>query len=405
MRTLLRGLAGALLILGVAALGTGPAGLTAQDKKKDPKSAVPAPPKKPEDKARDEAKEKTVGISTSDGLSLNAYWYQGVGVDKNPPDAVLMFPAPPNKVNDQWIGLAKSLSEKNFSVLLFDFRGLGMNSAETAGQRVLAEPERFWREPYNQRMLKGSQKTIEDKGLDYRNLVNKSQPPMHYRDMLFNDLLAARFYLDRQNDNKKCNSARIWVVTEKDGGQMALAFIASEFPRNSISDPDDNVAAFGKQFKSAGKDFVGLTCLSYATGNSSASAIYNNAFKAMAGTVQGREAREHLERRVAMFLVHGKKEGAGGSKSALSWAGAGGDAEELKRYYKYVREFDNSKAAKSVSGIDLIDPQDTLGVKADIVKAMQEISKVQPINKDPYDRNANKMTIIPRFRLEDLSRR
>src|SRR5688572_16374889 len=128
MRTLLRGLAGALLILGVAALGTGPDGLSAQDKKKavpgkDPKSPVAPPAVKPpaEDPLKKDAKEKTVGISTSDGLSLNAYWYQGTAADKNPPDAVLMFPAPGNKVNDQWIGLAKALSEKNFSVLLFDW--------------------------------------------------------------------------------------------------------------------------------------------------------------------------------------------------------------------------------------------------------------------------------------------
>ena len=36
-------------------------------------------------------------------------------------------------------------------------------------------------------------------------------------------------------------------MTEKDGGPMGLAFIASEFPRNSIYDPMGNAAAFGKQ--------------------------------------------------------------------------------------------------------------------------------------------------------------
>ena len=41
MRKLFRGLAGALLILGLAALGTGPDGLSAQDKKKDPKGKDP----------------------------------------------------------------------------------------------------------------------------------------------------------------------------------------------------------------------------------------------------------------------------------------------------------------------------------------------------------------------------
>ena len=78
-----------------------------------------------------------------------------------------MFPAPGNKVTDAWIGLAKELSEKNFSVLLFDWRGCGMNAADTAGHRILADKNLFWQETYNQRLLK-PQRAYEDKGLDYR---------------------------------------------------------------------------------------------------------------------------------------------------------------------------------------------------------------------------------------------
>jgi hypothetical protein len=408
MRSLLRGMAGAALVLGLAALLTGPDGLSAQDKKKDPKgkdpkSAVPAPPVKKDEARTDDKDRATVGISTSDGLSLNAYWYQGTAADKNPPDAVLMFPAPGNKVNDAWMGLAKALSAKNFSVLLFDWRGCGMNAADTAGQRILAEKELFWREPYNNILLKQSRASIEDKGLDYKSIHLRAQGNIRYRDFFLNDLLAARFYLDRQNDNKKCNSSRIWIVTEKEGGHMGLAFVASEFPRNSIYDPKFQVLA-GTQFKSAGKDFVGMTVLSYSSGSSSISGIFNTALKILPAE-PARDARDHLERRMAMIMVHGKKEGPGASRSALSLVGAGGDAEALKKNYKYLREIDNSKAGATLSGIGLIDPMDSFGVKKDIVEAMVGVSKALPGNKDPYDREANKMTIIPRFKVEAYSKR
>jgi hypothetical protein len=406
MRSLLRGLAGAALVAGLATLGIGPGGLAAQDKKKDAKTpAAPPVVKKDDPKAKDDTRDKTVGISTSDGLSLNAYWFQGNAIDKNPPDAVLMFPAPGNKVTDAWIGLAKALSEKNFSVLLFDWRGCGMNAADTAGQRILADKELFWREMYNKQLLK-PQRPYEEKGLDFQRIIGKTEGVYRYRDFLFNDLLAARFYLDRQNDNKKCNSGRIWIVTEKDGGQMGLAFIASEFARNAIYDPMGNIGATGKQFRSGGKDFVGMTVLSYGSGPSSgaASAVFNNAMREMSGTA-ARDAHDHLEHRLAMILVHGKKEGPGGSKSALDRVQAGGDEEALKKNYKYLREIDNSKAAKLVGGIDLIDPMDTYGVQKLVVDTMIGVSKALPGNKEPLDREANKMTIIPRFPADRLGRR
>jgi len=104
-------------------------------------------------------------------------------------------------------------------------------------------------------------------------------------------------------------------------------------------------------------------------------------------------------------MVHGKKEGASYSKSAFSQAGAGGDEEALKKNYKYLREIDNSKQAKVITGIDLIDPMDSFGVQKTIVDTMVGVSKALPTNKDPLDREANKMTVIPRFPADRIGRR
>jgi hypothetical protein len=395
MRSLLRGLPAGLLVFGLFASAAGPARLAAQDKKD--------PAKK--DEKKDDTGDKKQGISTSDGLSLNAYWFQGNAIDKSPPDAVLMFPPPGSKVTDAWIGLAKAMAEKNFSVLLFDWRGCGMNAVDTAGTRVIADKDLFWKEPYNQRLLKTSMKSIEDKGLDYKVLRTKVDGTWRYDGFMYNDLLAARFYLDRQNDNGKCNTNRIWIVTEKDGGHVAQAFIASEFLRNTIYNPKQSGIIEYTQVKPAGKDYIGLVCLSYASGpaTATAQAISGNAAR-LGGAAMARDMKEHLERRVAMVMVYGKKEGPGLSRSLFSSIGAGGNEEEMKKNYKYLREIDNSKLNKTVSGIDLIDPMDSFGVQKTVVDSMVGISKVLPGNKDRTDREANKMIIIPRFNAE-LGRR
>ena len=408
MVTLLRGLLAGLLVIGLAALGSIP-DARAQDKKDakatpGAKAPVPGKPAATADDVRD----KSVGFGTSDGLSLNGYFFQGVGLDKQRPDAVMMFPAPGNKVNDAWIGLASELSKKNFSVLLFDWRGCGKNEPATAGARVIEDREKFWNELYNKQLLVRSRATIEDKGLDFRYISTRSEGTYRYRDFMLNDLLGARFFLDRQNDNGKCNTNRVWIVTEKDGGPLALGFIAAEFLRNSIYKPNSTLLDTGGQFKPAGKDYVGLTVLSYATGttfDATGSAVYRNAFSNMNAQTQ-REAKDHLARRLAMVMVYGKKEGQSASKGAITRAGSGGNEEEMRKDFKYLREMDNSKQAKAVSGIDLIDPLDSFGARADIAKVMQEVAKDrQNFNKDSIDREANKMTIVPRFPAETLGRR
>ncbi len=125
MINLYRGFTAGMLMVGLVALCGMPADLAAQakkDTKKDVKKGK-----------GDDPKDHSVGIGTSDGLTLNGYFYQGVGFAKQRPDAVIMMPAPGNKINESWINLAESLSKKNFSVLLFDWRGCGLNGPEGMG--------------------------------------------------------------------------------------------------------------------------------------------------------------------------------------------------------------------------------------------------------------------------------
>jgi hypothetical protein len=377
----------AFIILGVAALVSDSADLRAQGKKDSD------PAKKDEN---------AIEVPTADGLRLNALWYPGTGADKVPPDAVLMFPAPGNKVNDSWIALAKALSEKNFSVLLMDWRGCGMNAAEA---RVINDKDQFWKEPYNQRLLKSSQKSIDAKGLDYKVLKNKAEGTWRYTDFMMNDLLAARFYLDRQNDDGKCNSGRIWLVTERDGGQVAMGFISAEFARESVYTKNPNVFVPGHQFRSAGLDFVGITCLSWGGRNPTGEAFYTNGMGRMLRPAQ-REAADYLQHRLAMILVYGWKEGPNASRGAVGAVGAdAGDPDALKRDNKVLLEVNNSKASGPAIGIGLIDSTDSFGTKTEVRKAMVEASKTLTANRQVVERDANKVPYIPRLDAAALGRR
>jgi hypothetical protein len=400
MLSLSRSLPAALVVAGLAIFATSPTTVRAQakkDAKKDPPPAAKPEEKKNPPKPEGKDDGDPVAFATSDGLSLKGYWFQGVGIEKRRPDAVMMFPAPGSKVTDAWIELAKALSKKNYSVLLFDWRGCGMNGVD-AGARIFENTEAFWREQYNSVVLKDRQRTIEEKGLEYARLVDASKTNLRYRDFLPNDLMGARFYLDRMSDNGRCNTNRVWIVSEKDGAGMGLAFIAYEFHRNSIFAP---VRTPGVEvpFKSAGKDYAGLVALSYADTNPTARAVYRNALN-----TAPKEARDHLESRLALILVNSKKEGPTHSKNLIGQLGVStSDEKKMKDNFKYLRDVDTKD--KDIKGIGMLDNQDTFKLKDTVLDTMVGVSKAQPFGNDATDRQANKMTVPPRFPAELFSRR
>jgi hypothetical protein len=398
MLSLYRGLLGGLLVLGLAALGTGPArAQPKKDEKKDPPKKEVVVPKKDAKKDKDDARERSVSFATSDGLALNGYWFQGTALDKQRPDAVMMFPAPGNKITDSWIDLARDLSNKNFSVLLFDWRGCGLNGPE-AGSRIFESTERFWAEVYNSRLLKNRKPFIEDKGLKYEDLIGRVDGNYRYRDWILNDLMGARFFLDKQSDNQKCNTNRVWIISEKEGAHLGLAFIATEFWRNSLYKVNQPFIVMDQQGKPAGKDYAGLMALSYSTSNSTANTVFANALPSGNVSTQVKDARDHLEKRLATVLLYSKKEGPSASKSLVSRLGAGTTEDTMKRNFKYLREIDTKTSP--VTGLGMLDPMDSFGARAKIVEAMQEISKVQNFGKDATDREANKTTNVPRYQVE-----
>ncbi len=354
---------------------------------------------------KDDVSENVLSFATSDGLALGALWYPAKD-PKAPADAVMMFPRPGGAVTKQWIDLAEAMSAKGFAVLLFDFRGCGMNGPapkgkepipepfyiKGRGERIITDANQFFNEKFNTGF---SRQAVEKLGLNYKTFTDRQ------KDAVFNDLLAARFFLDKKNDAKVCNTNRIWIVTEKEGYQLAMAHVAFETHRYTIFPEQNNMA---KQDPTrAAKDYAGIVVLSPSDNLPIATTQINKGF-ANKLFLDVKSAVEHIERRMAIVCVYGKSEGQGKAKAlvtkavAMNPTGTGGTSEdELKRKFKYFIEIDNSKVKGTPTGIDLIDATDSLGVKAALVDRITDIAKVgQDFGKDDTKRNADATKTVPR---------
>ena len=197
---------------------------------------------------------------------------------------------------------------------------------------------------------------------------------------MLNDLMAARFFLDKQSDAGRCNTNRVWIVSEKEGTQLGMAFIATEFQRNSIYNPKENRFDTVVPTKPAGKDYAGIVSLSYSGNNPTAAMIYRNALPSIGANDRVKDARNHFEDRLAMVMMYSKQEGGSNSMRLINSVGVGGTEKDMKEKFKYPKEFEIKM--KPISGIEMIDPMDSFGVKEFVVKAMVEISVKQNYGKD-----------------------
>jgi len=393
---LYRGLAAGACALGLVVLAAAPADLSAQAKKDDPKKVDPKkvdPKEMKKDKVvapEDKGKTDVVGsFDTQDGLAIKRHWYTA---GKASADTVLMFPAPGNKLNDTWKALGRALQKDGFSVMLFDWRGCGENGPDRTGgpERVLAKPELFERDVM---YAANAPKNVPTKGLNWTTMSTR------FRDTVLYDLMGARFALDKQNDAGQCNTNRIWIVTEGTGAQLALAWIAAESQRNT-SYVKQNTTNIGPlpDFTPAALDYVGLVSLSYATGNSTAPGVMSGAMPVAGKYV--RVTTDHLERRLAMLMLYGKKEGPSASKSMLSRYVSTTSPEDMKKKFKYLKEIDTSSVPNDIKGISLITEKDDFGTQKYMIEAMTRIRDTNDIGKEPTQRDTKELqNNVPKFEI------
>jgi pimeloyl-ACP methyl ester carboxylesterase len=182
--------------------------------------------------AKKPAKAKSIEFKSFDGVTLSGTFYPAPNRTK---DATVLLlhhfdlKKGGSSQDEGWGDLAIELNQKGYSVLTFDFRGFG-DSKEV-------DPE-FWKghKHNNPTMIK----------------VRMAKPPTtishtnftaRYLPYLVNDIAAAKAYLDRQNDQKSCNTSSLIVIGAGEGATLGAMWMANETRRRKDKNPNPLLAA------------------------------------------------------------------------------------------------------------------------------------------------------------------
>jgi hypothetical protein len=175
-------------------------------------------------RAADDNKED-VSFRTYDGVLIKGVFYTG-SKGANSPTVIMLHKWGGNCSQTGAIDFAKRLQEKGYSVLAFDFRG--------HGQSTTVDPEKFWKfQPNISHYTKSAKKD--------QSTIKYSDFRPSYLPYLLNDIMAAREDLDNRNDSGGCNVSNILVVGAEEGASLGLAWMTSEFFRESINKRNDAI--------------------------------------------------------------------------------------------------------------------------------------------------------------------
>ena len=181
-----------------------------------------------------EPKIDTEGVSfdTADGVTIQGTLYAPIFDEKtritaakdaaNAPVVILLhsYMADPNK--GDWDGLAKTLAARGFHVLRFDFRGHGKSTV--INEKV------FWANRYANSAYfpkLASKKPLPNK-LDSGEFKNAVQ---NYLPVLVNDIVAARVFLDKKNDQGTLSTSSVYLIGATDAAANGMLYLTAEETR------------------------------------------------------------------------------------------------------------------------------------------------------------------------------
>jgi hypothetical protein len=162
------------------------------------------------------ADSQAVNIVTVDGVKIKGYFYAGKATA---PTVIMLHPVGEGKSikSQDWKRLATTLNQKGagYSVMMFDFRGHGDSTS--------VDPDLFWTEPFNKKLVKSK---VKDE-IDVKEYIKS---PM-YLPVLVNDIAAVKAYLDRLHDKGTCNTSNTIVIGADNGATLGAIWINSEWNR------------------------------------------------------------------------------------------------------------------------------------------------------------------------------
>jgi len=201
---------------------------------------------------------KPVTFNSADGVELQGTLYKSAKGPASPCVILLhsLF-TDPNK--GDWDGLAVTLADKGFTVLRFDFRG--------HGKSFVIDAKKFWANQVNQQYMPSlARKNPLPVRLDFKDFQTK----VGYAAQLANDVLAARVFLDQENDGGTANTSSVYLVGATDAATVGMLYLAAEWGRPSVIPqaggistlPAPAVETLGNRSDPAGADVAGAVWLS-----------------------------------------------------------------------------------------------------------------------------------------------
>jgi pimeloyl-ACP methyl ester carboxylesterase len=161
---------------------------------------------------------KNIDFKTFDGVTLHGTFYPNPSGKK---DAVAILLHEPNlskggsTQQEGWSDLAAALQADGYAVLMFDFRGFGESKS--------VNPEVFYKQSQNMNLIRGAARKPSQ--INYKDFTSR------YIPYLVNDIAAAKAYLDRQNDQKACNTSSVIVVGAGESAALGALWMANETRR------------------------------------------------------------------------------------------------------------------------------------------------------------------------------
>jgi pimeloyl-ACP methyl ester carboxylesterase len=161
----------------------------------------------------------TVSFETIDHVHLSGTFYKGSKGIESP--AVMMVHRFNSDRNAKgWESLATHLRDKlNASVLTFDLRGHGGSKSVDA---------KFWSYEHNKNGIRGGQAARP------KSEISTSDFKGTYWPILLNDLAAARYYLDQQNDAQLCNASSIIIIAAQESAGLGIGWACHEWDRKVL---------------------------------------------------------------------------------------------------------------------------------------------------------------------------
>ena len=169
--------------------------------------------------AQEKADAAKVRFPTADGVDIHGTFYQAA--QRNAPAVILLHAIGEHSGKQNWVHLAEELQKAGYSVLTFDFRGHGNSKT--------VDPEIFWKFKPNAALVKGAQKKLSE--IDLQTMVTGYYP------VLFNDIAAARAYLENKNYKGACNVASTILIGADSGAALGALWLNSEWYRYRVEQP------------------------------------------------------------------------------------------------------------------------------------------------------------------------